>query len=78
MKDERTSSGIVVKLDYAPEGAERAGEYPYTRGIQPTMYRGAALDDAAVMQGWGMQRSRTGGTSFCWNRGLDRPAAPRG
>ena len=40
MKDERTSSGIVVKLDYAPEGAERAGEYPYTRGIQPTMYRG--------------------------------------
>ncbi len=40
MKEEKTSSGIEVKLDYAPEGAERAGEYPYTRGIQPTMYRG--------------------------------------
>ncbi len=40
MKDEATSSGIGVRLDYGPEGAERAGAYPYTRGIQPTMYRG--------------------------------------
>jgi methylmalonyl-CoA mutase N-terminal domain/subunit len=40
VKEEATSSGIEVRLDYAPEGAERAGEYPYTRGIQPTMYRG--------------------------------------
>jgi methylmalonyl-CoA mutase N-terminal domain/subunit len=24
------------------------GEYPYTRGVQPTMYRGPAMDHAAV------------------------------
>src|SRR5690606_17677350 len=44
-----TSSGIPVERLYTPDGegtqayAERLGfpgEYPYTRGIQPTMYRG--------------------------------------
>jgi methylmalonyl-CoA mutase N-terminal domain/subunit len=37
---ETTSSGIEVRLDYAPDGGERPGEFPFTRGIQPTMYRG--------------------------------------
>ncbi len=37
MKDEKTSSGIPVAVTY---GEERAGEYPYTRGIQGNMYRG--------------------------------------
>jgi methylmalonyl-CoA mutase N-terminal domain/subunit len=32
-----TSSGIPVEVCY---GAEKPGEFPYTRGIQPTMYRG--------------------------------------
>ena len=46
MADERkfeTSSGIPVKPLYLPaEGSDPGypGEYPYTRGIQPTMYRG--------------------------------------
>jgi len=41
-----TSSGIPVELMYGPDGVDRTGElgapgeYPYTRGIQPTMYRG--------------------------------------
>jgi methylmalonyl-CoA mutase N-terminal domain/subunit len=44
-----TSSGIEVERLYVPDGGEQAdyleklgfpGEYPYTRGIQPTMYRG--------------------------------------
>ena len=33
----RTSSGIAVDVTY---GEQPAGEYPYTRGIQPNMYRG--------------------------------------
>lgn len=44
---EQTSSGIGVKALYTPtesSAAEREvgypGQYPYTRGIQPTMYRG--------------------------------------
>ena len=41
----QTSSGIPVKLAYGPEDTGAAepgipGEYPFTRGIQPTMYRG--------------------------------------
>jgi len=32
-------SGIEIAPVYAPEGAERPGEYPYTRGIHPLMYR---------------------------------------
>jgi methylmalonyl-CoA mutase, N-terminal domain len=42
----KTSSGIPVKVVYRPEdlaGFDAAGEpgqYPFTRGIQPTMYRG--------------------------------------
>lgn len=32
-------SGFEVKPVYAPEGTERPGEYPFTRGIHPLMYR---------------------------------------
>ncbi|MDI6600273.1 MAG: methylmalonyl-CoA mutase family protein [Thermoanaerobacteraceae bacterium] len=44
-----TDSGIVVKRVYTPEDLQGQdylndigfpGEYPYTRGVQPTMYRG--------------------------------------
>jgi methylmalonyl-CoA mutase N-terminal domain/subunit len=37
IKAEKTSSGIPVEVTYGPE---RAGEFPFTRGIQATMYRG--------------------------------------
>lgn len=45
----RTSSGIELERVYLPQGGDDTayleklgfpGEYPYTRGIQPTMYRG--------------------------------------
>ena len=39
-----TSSGIPIAADYAPEppleSLGRPGHFPYTRGTQPTMYRG--------------------------------------
>src|SRR5262245_31382540 len=40
-----TNSGIELKRTYDPDAAPSAeigapGEFPYTRGIQPTMYRG--------------------------------------
>ncbi len=44
--DLRSTSGIPIKLVYGPEdvirgtAAERPGEYPFTRGIYPSMYRG--------------------------------------
>ena len=48
-KEFETSSGIAVKRAYTPADIENLdydrdlsnpGEYPYTRGVQPTMYRG--------------------------------------
>lgn len=48
-KEFLTSSGIKVKRLYTPEDVDNndynqdlsyPGEYPYTRGVQPTMYRG--------------------------------------
>lgn len=48
-KEFETSSGIKVKRAYTPQDIESLdyekdlsypGEYPYTRGVQPTMYRG--------------------------------------
>jgi len=48
-KSVRTSSGIPVELLYGPQSLEgfepsaklgQPGEFPFTRGIQPTMYRG--------------------------------------
>lgn len=45
----KTSSGITIKRLYTPADVEKSnyekdlnfpGEYPYTRGVQPTMYRG--------------------------------------
>jgi len=48
--DERTTdSGIVIRPVYRPDDLEgfdpeldlgEPGDYPYTRGVQPTMYRG--------------------------------------
>jgi methylmalonyl-CoA mutase N-terminal domain/subunit len=35
-----TSSGIEIKPVYNAEGGEVPGEFPYTRGVQPDMYRG--------------------------------------
>ena len=49
MKAEKTSSGIPVEVVYGPESAVwrdfeteigAPGDFPFTRGIQPTMYRG--------------------------------------
>ncbi|WP_158945860.1 methylmalonyl-CoA mutase [Granulicella sp. S190] len=49
MEETKTSSGIPVKLVYGAEDLQsfdaaatvgEPGEYPFTRGIQPTMYRG--------------------------------------
>ena len=49
MKAEKTSSGIPVEVAYGPESAVgrdfggqigTPGEFPFTRGILPTMYRG--------------------------------------
>ncbi len=41
VRPEQTSSGIAVDVVYGAHSAQGApGEYPYTRGIQPTMYRG--------------------------------------
>ena len=39
----------------APEAIGLPGEYPFTRGVYPSMYRGPAVDDAAV------RRFRDGG-----------------
>jgi len=48
-KDFQTTSGIPVKRVFSPEDVAEQdyqqalnlpGEYPYTRGVQPTMYRG--------------------------------------
>lgn len=40
----RTPSGVELKASYGPEAGPpapgAAGEYPYTRGVQKTMYRG--------------------------------------
>ncbi len=40
-----TDSGITIKevylpTDYQPQATEKPGEFPYTRGVQPDMYRG--------------------------------------
>ena len=34
------SSGIEIKTVYTQAGAEMPGEFPYTRGVKPDMYRG--------------------------------------
>jgi methylmalonyl-CoA mutase N-terminal domain/subunit len=46
VSDARTPSGLPVALVYGPEdvqpgaATEQPGEFPFTRGIHPTMYRG--------------------------------------
>ncbi len=34
-----TASGIPLDVAYGPDGCEMPGEFPFTRGIHPTMYR---------------------------------------
>src|SRR5512138_3341752 len=36
MSERKTRSGTVIQPSYGPE---KAGEFPFTRGIYPTMYR---------------------------------------
>jgi methylmalonyl-CoA mutase, N-terminal domain len=38
--DETTASGIPVEAVYGPADCAKPGEFPFTRGIYPTMYRG--------------------------------------
>ena len=38
-RDFTTMSGVPVEPVYGPAGAELPGEYPYTRGVYPHMYR---------------------------------------
>ena len=44
MDPKKTDSGIDIKVLYTKEDtapmAELPGEFPYTRGVQPDMYRG--------------------------------------
>ncbi len=45
MKKITTDSGIEIKQVYQPadnpvKNPEQPGEFPYTRGVQPDMYRG--------------------------------------
>ena len=39
-KEFKNSSGFDIRANYAPEGAEAPGEFPYTRGARADMYRG--------------------------------------
>ncbi|MGH8933098.1 MAG: acyl-CoA mutase large subunit family protein [Egibacteraceae bacterium] len=41
-RKQATASGIPAQPVYGPQDAERPGEFPYTRGVHPTMYRGRA------------------------------------
>ena len=45
------------------------GEFPFTRGIYPTMYRGTTLDHAPVRRLWRRPRKATGATATCSNKG---------
>ena len=55
-----TRSGIPIERVYVPAEGNGAyqeqlgfpGQYPFTRGVQPTMYRGAFLDNAPVCRFW--------------------------
>ena len=37
--DTKTSSGLPLDAAYGPPAAEKPGQYPFTRGIHPEMYR---------------------------------------
>ena len=38
--NKKTSSGIPLKSFYGPDNAEQPGEFPFTHGVYPSMYRG--------------------------------------
>ena len=57
----QTDSGITIDTVYTAEDAPQTdadflesvgfpGEYPYTRGVQSNMYRGAPVDHAPVFR----------------------------
>ena len=59
--DYRTLSGIPIEGIYSPEQLAAAifdpaaelgnpGEFPFTRGAYPTMYRGSSGRDSAIVQ----------------------------
>ena len=77
-------SGIPVEPLYTPEaslGADwsytdklgKPGDYPFTRGVHPTMYRGR-LWTMRIFAGFGSPEDTNGGSSTCSNMG--KPASP--
>ncbi len=38
--NQRTPSGLELNTSYTPAGSLKPGEFPYTRGVHPDMYRG--------------------------------------
>ena len=73
-----TSSDIPLDRFYVPEDADAdqlpgdvgfPGEYPFTRGVQPTMYRGRLLDDAPVCRVMPPPKNRTRATAICSTQG---------
>jgi len=75
--DPETSSHILVKSLYAPADLKGfdyeseigyPGEYPFTRGVQPTMYRGR-LWTMRSTRAWAMPRNRISATNICWRMG---------
>ena len=54
----------VAGVDYDRDLGD-PGQYPFTRGIHETMYRGKALDDAAVRRLRHAPRRRTRASSTC-------------
>ncbi|MEI2721405.1 MAG: methylmalonyl-CoA mutase family protein [Gemmatimonadales bacterium] len=67
-----TLSGVAVEPVYTPldagAGEPLPGEYPYTRGIHPTMYRGRL---------WTMRQFAGFGTAEDTNQPLPLPSRPR-
>ncbi len=57
-----------VPVDYAKD-LGFPGEYPFTRGVQPTMYREPPLDDAACSPASAPRSRRTRASTTCSSRG---------
>ena len=73
MTDARTESGLPMRAALRPRRRWRAstrrcswaipGEYPFTRGVYPSMYTGRPVDDAAVRRASAPPRSPTSATT---------------
>ena len=78
--DFRTTSDIELEPVDAPANPDAdylrrlgfPGEYPFTRGVQPTMYRGRSLDDAPV-RGLRQRRGRQRALPLPAQVGADGP-----